>query len=253
MSARDNGLSAGSYVFVTSVTPPVAPDLLAELGEEGIAAYTVPSEPDVHRLTRAMPAIRMPMERLYVDRVSASYAHVLVRRRLAAYEESQPEEATRQSDAVAEPSDEDEAWRRILAGYDQPVDDVDRPWPAAEDVSTADGEATATAASATVEPAAAPDRDRAIIASGYDAAEEEEEHFVPPPPPPLPKEDMPTKAAFAAIAAGLASLCLMMVFDWARQWWIVLLTVAVLAAGVVTHVLRISDPRNPGSDDGAQV
>ncbi|MGH3096275.1 MAG: hypothetical protein ACRDMV_09800 [Streptosporangiales bacterium] len=235
MSTRDNGLTAGSYVFAGSITAPIVADLLAELREEGIAAYTVQSD---------------PAERLYVDRVSASYAQVLVRRRATEYEARHAGERTDTAEAAA-PSDEEAAWLAIVAAYERPVDDSERPWPAAEDVASAAHGQAADAPATDPEPK--PTRTERGYGSAEAEAEEEEEHYVPPPPPRLPAEDMPTKAAFAGIALGLASLCLMLLFDWARQWWIVLLTIAVLAAGVVTHVLRIGDPRNPGSDDGAEV
>jgi hypothetical protein len=92
-------------------------------------------------------------------------------------------------------SDEDAAWRELVASFDAPVvaDGERAPWPEREDTArpqdrhSPGGEATAAPEDTAPEDA---------------APEDGEEHFVPPTPPPLPRLEPLTKAAWAGLFGG---------------------------------------------------
>lgn len=249
-AGRDNGLHAETYVYLGSVEPPVADDLLAALREEGIAAYVVPAEPSTDPFLRwTVNRIELPTYRVYVDRLGASYAQVLLRRRRRDHEAA----AVHPSSAEPVPAEDvDEAWQRIVADFDREPASGERPWPTAEDVERA--EAAAPAATSRV----SPDRDLADLEVEEDDGEhreegDDEEHYEPPEPPRLPSGDPVTKVAWVGVGAGAGYLIVGALAGFHMPGWSVLLAVVAFVGGVVAHVIRIRDPRDPGSDDGAVV
>lgn len=220
-TGRDNGLRAQTYVFLATVDAQDVAEVLTELREDNIAAYALPSEPPVHSITRAVSGIQLPTERVYVDRLGLPYARALLRRR----------------------RDRDDAWQHIVEDFEREVPATEHSWPTAEDVTSSEE------AQAVTEP-----RPPAYAEAEEDADDaDDDEHYVPPPPPSLRKDDPITKAATAAIGVSLAYLVAAVAFDWHSHAWAILLAIAGVVAGVVTHVIRIRDPREPDSDDGAHV
>jgi hypothetical protein len=151
---------------------------------------------------------------------------------------------------VTPQSDEDEVWRQIVASFNDTSerDSADQPWPDSENVA--------------VETEAEPTR-RVVKPSEEDEEpdeheersdeEEEDEHFQPPPPPPLPKLDLPTKLAWAALFGGPAYLLVAAMASWQMEGWALFTAVAAFIGGFVALVVRMGDgpPSDSGWDDGA--
>ncbi|TDE29089.1 hypothetical protein E1295_41915 [Nonomuraea mesophila] len=77
---------------------------------------------------------------------------------------------------------------------------------------------------------------------------------MPPPPPPLPKLDLPTKLAWAALFGGPAYLLVAAMANWHMEGWALFTAVAAFIGGFVALVVRMGDgpPSNDsGWDDGA--
>ncbi|MFG1944663.1 hypothetical protein [Nonomuraea sp. NPDC048826] len=160
-------------------------------------------------------------------------------------------------------SDEDEVWRQIVASFNDTAerDSADQPWPDSENVP-------AEPARRVVKPpeefAASDDDLEADGTGGSDESEEpdrredEEEgegHYVPPPPPPLPKLDLPTKLAWAALFGGPAYLLVAAMAGWHMEGWALFTAVAAFIGGFVALVVRMGDgpPGDSGWDDGARL
>src|SRR5690606_4930002 len=134
---RDNGLEADTFVFLGSVDAERSAELLDDLAAEGIAAYAVSGE---------------PAERVFVDQGSVGYARALLRRSGAAVDATASADsgagdaAGRGADTAdpaesdADETDEDTAWRRIVADYDRADEGDDKPWPDAENVDSDDSD-----------------------------------------------------------------------------------------------------------------
>ena len=164
------------------------------------------------------------------------------------------------------PEDVDEAFARLIAGYDEPpeVDGETKPWPAAEDVSDeTDVEADVDAeddADVAASPAALASPPTGRVLTGADSLDtdttwEDEGHFVPPTPPPLPR---PTPLRLAAWIAVLLGPVIMTVVA-ALGWWVPEVVTTVLVIGFVAGVVYLiatmgAGPRDPyGPDNGAVV
>ncbi|MQA05504.1 MAG: hypothetical protein GEV07_23225 [Streptosporangiales bacterium] len=237
---RDNGLEADDFVFLGTVNGRLAEELLADLGAEGIAAYTAPANADE----------REHDERVYVDEHSLSYARALMRRTVAAAADT-GEPAASTADA-----DTEEAWARLVADFHRDRDeaDDDPPWPRAEDVPDTDEEPAK-------EPADDPPAEKKAKVTVVDLDAEPDEvvdddHYVRPEPPTLPKGDLLTKAAWAVMLVAVVYPITAIALDWKIPGWAVVLAVAGFVGGVVVHVIRIRDPHDDGggdSDNGAVV
>ncbi|MFC1406209.1 MULTISPECIES: hypothetical protein [Streptacidiphilus] len=99
-------------------------------------------------------------------------------------------------------ADDDAVFAQLVAGFDSPVDDEARSWPAAEDLAEL---APAPRPRPVIKPlpvvrAIPPVDPRAWIPQESD----EDDHYVPPPPPPLPRTETATRLAVAAVVAGVA-------------------------------------------------
>lgn len=243
MPGRGNGLSAAAYVPLIDLAPQLADAMLEALRDEGIAAYATPAPGEVGSyLDTRLPD--EPTDRLYVDAAAKEPAQRVLNARLPQLHT----EYERSARSAAREPYEDEAWRQIVASFDQKLADPIPPWPVSEDI--ADSEADEPPSQArVVRPAADPSEDEP-------AAElEDDDHFVPPPPPPLPRTDPLTKWAWLALFGGPAYLLLAAIFGWQPPGWAAFLAVAAFVGGFVTLVLRMGDdpPRDSGPDDGAVV
>ncbi|NBE95723.1 hypothetical protein FE391_28095 [Nonomuraea sp. KC401] len=155
-------------------------------------------------------------------------------------------------------SDEDEVWRQIVASFNDTAerDSADQPWPDSENVPA---EPTRRVVKPSEEPSAAPhgpdEPEDATDQRDEGDDDEEAEHFVPPPPPPLPKLDLPTKLAWAALFGGPAYLLVAVMADWHMEGWALFTAVAAFIGGFVALVVRMGDspPNDSGWDDGARL
>ena len=211
--ARGNGLPAERWQSLSDLDPQLADAMLGLLADAGVAAYALPVE---GRLTHLLhvPVGDRPLDRLFVAGDAAARAREVLDAHLPELEAEL--EADADATAAAAPADLppdlDEAWRAIVAGYDQdapgaedrrgparrgrgrrrPDDEpspgrrtlrraTDRPDQAEEgradprppDAGWADIEARLAARGAPTGPRGGREPD-------------DEDHFVPPPPPPLP-------------------------------------------------------------------
>ncbi|TDC03160.1 hypothetical protein E1267_27260 [Nonomuraea longispora] len=155
-------------------------------------------------------------------------------------------------------SDEDEVWRQIVASFNDTAerDSADQPWPDSENVPA---EPTRRVVKPPEEPSAGPhgpdEPEDATDQRDEGDDDEEAEHFVPPPPPPLPKLDLPTKLAWAALFGGPAYLLVAVMADWHMEGWALFTAVAAFIGGFVALVVRMGDspPNDSGWDDGARL
>lgn len=238
---RDNGIEADDFVFLGTVDHQLAEELLDELGSEGIAAYSAPSNADEAEHD----------ERVYVDEHSLSYARALLRRSLTADNDGTDEASATTTDDP----DADLAWNQLIADFHKDSDsDDDPPWPQAEDLGDdeADTESDSGDSGDAEGPASKRKAKVTVVDLEADPAEDDEEHYVRPEPPKLPRGDLLTKAAWAVMLAAVVYPILAVALDWRIPGWAVALAVTCFIGGVVVHVLRIRDPHSGGdSDNGA--
>jgi hypothetical protein len=229
---RDNGLNAAEYAAVGDVDPRVGEHLLDVLAAEGIAAYLLPAT-DLHPVTRTTTLPARPTDRLYADREHLGTAKEYLARLRAdeAAEKALSTGPVTGNQAVESPAgagdvDVEAAWARIVAAYDERVDDAAAPWPAAEDVPERSPDDTdpdlgrrldlELSAIDEIDEKITPAVDRPVPATpdeptlldaldtfGAQLPETEDEGYTPPPPPPVPRPSMPVVLALLGIAAGL--------------------------------------------------
>ena len=184
-------------------------------------------------------------------------------------------------------SDEEAAWRDLVAQYAAPAaaDGTPVPWPTREDLpgaaareAAADLDEGPDTADLDTADGDEPDHGDAPTAPGVDPipgmspappqlriirpanpapvpADDDEEHFVPPPPPPLPRLDPLTKGAWVALFGGPAYLLIAVMVDWQVPGWAAFCAVAAFVGGFATLVVHMGErpPRDSGPDDGAVV
>lgn len=244
---RDNGLEAKAFAFLGTADRTVVDELLRDLADEGIAAYAVPAD---------------PAERLYVDRASLPYAQALLRHRLGDTDDEDHPDPADGVDGVEhadhkdahESSADDETWQLLVADFHRDGDG-DRPWPDAENIDEPD--AAGDTADDTDETTKRTARVSIVRLDRDDDTDSEpdEDHYVPPDPPQFVSGDPWIKVAWVAMLASACYLIAGMVLGWRMPGWAVILSAAGFIGGIVTHVIRIRDPRDgdPPSDDGAVV
>jgi len=171
-------------------------------------------------------------------------------------------------------SDEDAAWRDLIARFDAPAPAQQPvPWPDREDMPPRGS--SGAAASPEAEEIRAPHEPEVIRAvwpargvsapgappqggpgTSGTAADDDDEHFVPPAPPPLPRLDPVTKGAWAALFGGPGYLFVATAAGWTVPAFGAFCAVAAFVAGFAILVLRMHE-RDPGGpddgDDGAVV
>jgi hypothetical protein len=151
-----------------------------------------------------------------------------------------------------EASDEEAAWRELVAQYSAPpAADGTAPWPVQEDPD-APQERTGPV------PGVIPGEPRVRIvrpAIPPLPPADDDEHYVPPDPPPLPRLDPVSKGAWVALFGGPAYLLLAVLLGWVVPSWAGFCAVAAFVGGFATLVIRLGGrpPRDSGSDDGAVV
>jgi len=208
---RDNGLVAAEYAAAGDVDPRVGEHLLDVLALDGIAAFLRPST-DMHPVTRSSSLPGRPTDRLYVDRVHLATARDYLAR-LAG--ENDPPDATPQAsarDATDAADSVDDAWAKIVAGFDAEVDTPRRPWPDTEEISDSGplrwgigpGRQPARTEPTTPEIGASPE---SSLLDGLDTfgadLPDDEDGYTPPAAPPVPRPSLPTALAVAGIVFGL--------------------------------------------------
>jgi hypothetical protein len=244
---RDNGLDAADWRAIDDLDPRVSEEILAALGDRGIAAYVQPAV-DVDPITRSATVPSRPSDRLYVDRQQVEAARDCLRSVL-----ERPPATT----------DVDVTFAGIVADFHQP-DPTVVPWPALED-SHRDPEPRPEPEPA--RPPAPVDARHVTESSLLDAldefgaelpdAEEPPERFVPPPPPPLPRLSRQAVFGSLAIVAGLVLLLGQPDVVPLDRSSMMLLGFAIVLGGAVALILRLRPDRDadedPPTDDGAQV
>jgi hypothetical protein len=186
---------------------------------------------------------------------------------------------------AGEASDEEAAWRDLIAQYSTPAADDAAPWPVREELSSARPPGSPGAPGAPAGEQARPgageeDPDTAqtspqdwgspvpgVIPAPPQARivrpavpvppppAGDDEHYVPPVPPPLPPLDPVTKGAWVALFGGPGYLLLAVLLGWVVPSWAAFGAVAAFVGGFATLVVRMSDrpPGDSGPDDGAVV
>lgn len=210
---RDNGLIAPSYVPLTDVAAPLAPQVLSALGRARIAAYLAESpRPDALRL--------------YVASAERGDARTIVATVLRASGDETP------LPDPLEGIDSDTEFQRMVA--DWYVDTH-------EAIREAERELTKE------------DEDWRARLNPSPAAEEpvwlDEEHYVPPPPPPLPRFAAPTIIAMLVISISIILLGFGGEFGLASRLTLLLGVIGILlGVGILVTRLRAGHDED---DDGA--
>ncbi len=188
------------------------------------------------------------------------------------------------ADRDSNSSDEDAAWRDLVARFDDPLTAEEPvPWPERE----GDGAAAVDGAfevGVGLGPGAGADGAPGAYGAGTDgghgagadgppgtrephvvpvprlvrgardampaADDDDDEHFTPPPPPPLPKLDPLAKGAWAALFGGPAYLVVATGAGWTVPGFAAFCAVAAFVAGFAILVLRMNEPGPGGPDDG---
>ncbi len=136
----------------------------------------------------------------------------------------------------------DDAWARIVAGYEREPDPARHPWPESEDATTDDEDGADQAAPPSEQPVRAPP-----------AAPDDEDHYVPPHPPPLPRPTGLVGAAWVGLLGGPLLLLVATVLGWRLPTLLTGAAVLGFVGGLVFLIARM-DNRGPGGwDNGAQV
>jgi hypothetical protein len=253
MPGRDNGFVARHYVPLADLDPRLADAMLEALRAESIAAYIVPSAGSLGGYLEVhMP--ERPRDRLWVDRQYHDRATTLLSVHsdrhaeptdIAAVSGIAAESETAPAIDIASDNDSaDDAWARIVAGFDLPAYDRDpdgaspvprrivRPVERASDPGT---------------PSTAAPRDE------YDPLSILDEHFVPAPPPPLPRLRKGTRWALLTILLGVALIVGRSFSDSIPD--AVALGVLAIVGGFIGLVamMREDRPSDSDPDDGAVV
>jgi hypothetical protein len=155
------------------------------------------------------------------------------------------------------PEDVDEAFARLVAGFDAPAgtDGSAKPWPEAEDVVDDESDDAVDVVQPPAEPVPPPPRASGVDALNTAATWEDEGHFVPPTPPPIPRPAPIRLAAWLAVLVGPVVMTVVA----ALGWWVPDIVTTGLVIGFVSGVVYLiatmgDGPRDPyGPDDGAVV
>lgn len=146
--------------------------------------------------------------------------------------------------------DEDAAWQRIVAAFDQEPAAGAGSWPTAEDLREDEPELPPAppAGSGLVMPRSFVLRTPRVGPRDYTLADEDDDegHFVPPEPPPLPEADTTTKFAWVAVLGGPLLMVGFVLFQQPLTWWATVLGVGGFVGGFATLVARM---RNGTEDD----
>lgn len=280
---RGNGLQAADWGALVDLDPRLAEGLLDKLAGAGVAAYVEPATATDLFSRASLP--ERPLDRLWVDPEQAATARDVVAAEVrdlsALLAEGEPgatahglvqpvpRHAVRRvlpppplpgpppvPVQPAQPVDDDEVFRQIVAGFHAPSPDEVPRWPATEDTDAPD-------------PGAArrrpPPVDRAPRRRRTDDAlpawlepdalepDPDDDHFVPPPPPPVPRIRARTLAGVAVLVLGLVLLFVPQLVGLYSSPGVLLVGVALLAGGATLLVQQVRDAPGSGPDDGAVV
>jgi hypothetical protein len=188
---------------------------------------------------------------------------------------------------TGEASDEEAAWRDLVAQYTAPAlaEGAPAPWPTREDLPGPAGATDLDSGGPDTADLDAADLDGDLDAD-LDTAENEDgdtptapggsipgvipvppqlriirpaspapfppgdddDHFVPPDPPPLPRLDPLTKGAWVAVFGGPAYLLIAVMLSWQVPGWAAFCAVAAFIGGFATLVVHMGD--RPPRDSG---
>jgi hypothetical protein len=206
---RSNGLRAEAWTPLTTVDPRLVSELLSALAEAGIAARSEPA-----RGTRGpylevkLPAA--PVEEIYVDAAQVAPARVVLDRVTG--------------------KDTDDAFHQIVAGWGDPLPEVD--WPGAAPTVSAPPAATGwRSAERTLDPDNINEALDSVVA-------DDEEHYEAPSPPPVPRISWQAALSWFALLGGLALLIWSISTDSTDELWRFVGVVGIIG-GIVGLVLRL--------------
>lgn len=235
--SRGNGLDALGWSRVTDCDPRLTDDLLSLLADAAIAACAVAS-PGERGAYLEVRAPRRPVDRIYVDSTRRVDAAKLVSARL--------ERPLGQLTGPASPSAQDEAFEAIVAGFSDEVGPI--VWPDAENVSAPPRRAAPPPG--LLDPGGLLGDpplpgDEPLVETADD------DHYRPPPAPPAPRWRGVTKAAVAAIVAGVLFVIAIPLGLFTDTALASVLGSLLIVGGAVSLVLHLGD--EPHDGDGTRV
>jgi len=317
---RGNGLSAVEWGALVDLDPRLSAALLDSLAAEGVAAFVEPAA-GVDTVSRAVSLPKRPLDRLWVDPARADRARVVVTAEVADLSallaEDEPgatahglvrpvprtaatrvlappqlpdpprrAEPSHDSSAPAElPTDNDEVFQQIIAGFSDEIASGVAPWPVEEDLPhtapprrtpdpdgpparrrtdhDARDEGPDSWPSSVPPPNASPADASPVDAGPADGLPgwleperiEDDGHYVPPPPPAVPRVRLRTVGAVAMLVLGLLLLFAPGLLGLVSGAGILLLGIALMAggAGLLVWWVRDAPDDHSGPDHGAVV
>lgn len=229
-ATKANGLTAAYYVPLRDVDPRLAFELLAKLGDAGIAAYVAPTPGRQGGYGDVKPPA-LPTDRLWVDGAQRSEAEAVI------------------ADIVSE----DEVFEALVAMF-HTSSPTEVPWPATEELSapTTRSQTWTTRRSITARQAPIPEitPEEPVLPPHVESYLDE--HFVPEPPPPLPRLQPITLLCWALIGFGILALALHNYIPLDFSQGSVWIASCAIIGGFATLVYRMRDD-DRDDDDGAVV
>lgn len=229
-ATRANGLTAAYYVPLRDVDPRLSFELLAKLGDAGIAAYVAPTPGQQGGYGDVRPP-SLPTDRLWVDGAQRSEAEAV----------------------IAGTISEDEVFEQLVAMFHTSAP-AEVPWPATEELSapTTRSQTWTTRRSITARQAQLPEVTPEEPALPSHVESYLDEHFVPEPPPPLPRLQPMTLLAWALICLGVLAIVLHNYIPVDFSQGSIYIAACAIVGGFATLVYRMRDD-DRDDDDGAVV
>jgi hypothetical protein len=275
---RDNGLPSAQWGALVDLDPRLSEALLDSLAAVGVPAYVEPAGGAIDTVSRAVALPKRPLDRLWVDPSRADEARAVVGAEVAdltallaeedptatAHGFVQPVPRTAATKVLqppplperpaAAPTETDDAFAQIVAGWEQQHETPVAPWPVSEDVdestkATEEPERVRRLRRRTDEP------DDALPAWLEPDALDDDGHYEPPPPPPVPKVRRHTVGALTALTIGLVLVFAPNLIGQVQSVGLGVVGIALMVggAGALVWHMRDAPPTDSGPDDGAVV
>lgn len=223
---RANALPAARFVPLSTVDARVSDAVLDVLEDAGVAAFVEPTVGEVGPY-RDVRSPTSPTHSLYVDAGLSDVAEALLRVELPGL----------LAELDSAPTQDDELFAAIVAGFDHEAPAPDAHRPSADQIGRA-----------------ARDPDDDLDTRRPTVPSDDDDHFVPAPPPPLPRLRGLALWGTLGLVAGFAALVVPPMFGVVSEGRLVV-GILLATAGLVALLWQMRDgpPTDSGPDDGAVI